>query len=226
MTPRRCDECGSALPAAAKRFCSPSCRNRYNNRRATERPVAESEHGTRTGYARGCRCGHCRDFNADYSRRYREAHPTPPAPPRSRAGIKIGRRNPDEHGTSSAYHYGCRCAACKKAVTAENKQWRLANPERFTANQTRYRRRNPDKVRGTSAARAEAKYDEQAIAYVDILLRDPCTYCGGPSDTIDHIEPVSRSRSSEWLNLTPACRSCNSAKGTKSLLTFLLYKVA
>lgn len=182
--------------------------------------VVANDHGTRGAYAGGCRCGECRAYNAAYSRAYRAAHPKPPAPPRQRVGAKLGRRRPEEHGTSSSYAYGCRCQPCTTARTRQNAEWARRNPEKFRAAQERYRRRNP-----RSALRAVAPFDDEALAYVEVIRRDPCVYCGRPSDTIDHINPVSISRSSQWDNLAPACRSCNSAKGTRSLLNFLLYRL-
>lgn len=61
---------------------------------------------------------------------------------------------------------------------------------------------------------------------LEILLGDPCAYCGGPTDTIDHIHPVSAEGDGEWENLTAACRSCNSGKHAKPMLHFLLERAA
>lgn len=41
-------------------------------------------------------------------------------------------------------------------------------------------------------------------------------------DEIDHIVPVSKNGSSDWDNLTAACRDCNAEKRDKPLLGFLL----
>lgn len=41
-----------------------------------------------------------------------------------------------------------------------------------------------------------------------------CTYCGRPADTVDHITPRSYGGTDDATNLTPACRDCNSDKGT------------
>ena len=51
-----------------------------------------------------------------------------------------------------------------------------------------------------------------------------CTYCGAPANTIDHIKPRSRGGSEDRKNLTPACKSCNSSKGTKLLTEWDQYK--
>ncbi|MEU5934444.1 HNH endonuclease [Micromonospora sp. NPDC047187] len=129
-----------------------------------------------------------------------------------------------EHGTPGRYKYGCRCEPCKKAITRENNEWRLKNPDKFRANQERYRRRNPVARKNAHVNRVEAPFDDEALAYWEIIRHDPCVYCGEPADTVDHIDPVSRSRRSDWMNLAPACKPCNSSKGTKSLLDFLAYK--
>jgi len=60
---------------------------------------------------------------------------------------------------------------------------------------------------------------------VNQLYHDPCAYCGGRAGEIDHIEPTSKGGAPKDLgNLTAACRSCNAAKGDKSLLLFMAYR--
>jgi len=56
----------------------------------------------------------------------------------------------------------------------------------------------------------------------EVLARDPCAYCGGPVDVIDHVEPRAAGGANDWMNLIGACSSCNCAKSAKSLLRFLL----
>lgn len=64
-------------------------------------------------------------------------------------------------------------------------------------------------------------YPPATRTYLEALLSDPCAYCGAPSTHLDHIEPQHRGGSHRWLNLVGVCGSCNSRKGTKSLLGFL-----
>jgi 5-methylcytosine-specific restriction endonuclease McrA len=59
-------------------------------------------------------------------------------------------------------------------------------------------------------------------AYIEILSADVCAYCGGPADTLDHIDALAAGGDHVWGNLAAACRVCNSMKHTASLLTLLL----
>ena len=54
------------------------------------------------------------------------------------------------------------------------------------------------------------------------ILNDPCAYCGGKADTLDHIHPRSRGGTRGWHNVTAACGECNRRKDRDSLLGFLL----
>jgi 5-methylcytosine-specific restriction endonuclease McrA len=55
-----------------------------------------------------------------------------------------------------------------------------------------------------------------------ILFADPCPYCGGAVETIDHILARSRGGTDHWTNVTGACRACNRAKRDLPLLIFLM----
>jgi len=48
-----------------------------------------------------------------------------------------------------------------------------------------------------------------------------CIYCGHPADQRDHIVARSRGGGDEPRNLAPACLSCNSAKGDRTVEYFL-----
>jgi len=45
------------------------------------------------------------------------------------------------------------------------------------------------------------------------LIGLPCTRCGIPADTADHIIPIARGGTHEAINLRPMCGRCNSALG-------------
>jgi len=57
--------------------------------------------------------------------------------------------------------------------------------------------------------------------WIEILAGDPCSYCGLPAESVDHIVPPGRGGTDEWDNLTAACLSCNSSKNNRSLWNFL-----
>ena len=58
-----------------------------------------------------------------------------------------------------------------------------------------------------------------------ILLRDgfTCHYCGQDADTVDHVHSIKRHPEMAMSpeNLVSACKSCNSAKGSRSEGLFL-----
>lgn len=68
----------------------------------------------------------------------------------------------------------------------------------------------PDPLRG-----------EDVEGYVGSMLRDPCAYCGEPSDSVDHIVPRQADGADDWTNFTGACRRCNTRKTFNPLLLFL-----
>ena len=74
--------------------------------------------------------------------------------------------------------------------------------------------------------RAVATPDELSNAYALVLRGDPCSYCGGPMQHIDHIDPIALGGSGSWDNLTAACADCNHAKGARRLLDFMLCQLA
>lgn len=146
------------------------------------------------------------------------------------------------HGTAAGYkHHGCRCDDCREARRLSELEWRRNNPEYArrasrrarTANPERDRRykrawaqRNPHKVVNYDPRRAAAPFDEEAVEYAAIIINDPCVYCGGESAQIDHIVPLRDGGDSHWSNLAPTCARCNGSKGAKSVLDFMLYRLA
>lgn len=68
--------------------------------------------------------------------------------------------------------------------------------------------------------------DPELLAYVEILRSDPCSYCGGPCEHIDHIVPVNSGGGLEIENVTAACGLCNVRKAATPLLLFLQSRAA
>lgn len=61
-------------------------------------------------------------------------------------------------------------------------------------------------------------------SFIEVLLHDPCAYCGRPSEVTDHIRSRAHGGPNGWENLTGACRKCNGWKGKRSLLSFLGFR--
>lgn len=61
---------------------------------------------------------------------------------------------------------------------------------------------------------------EWFIVKTIVLARDKgvCTYCGSETKPhVDHIVPISRGGSNDFINLTTSCGPCNQSKGPKLL---------
>ena len=89
-----------------------------------------------------------------------------------------------------------------------------------------YARRNPEKIREQNAikkARRRAMpFTPEALEYVQIILADPCAYCGGPGGTVDHIVALADGGDGEWDNLGGACLSCNTSKKATPMLIWMV----
>ena len=54
--------------------------------------------------------------------------------------------------------------------------------------------------------------------YGAVLSLDPCSYCGAPSEHVDHIVALSCRGEDEWTNYTAACKTCNWSKSARPVL--------
>lgn len=54
-------------------------------------------------------------------------------------------------------------------------------------------------------------------------LLSPCYYCDQPSETVDHLNPVSRGGSNDSINKVPCCLPCNQLKGSMNELEFIKF---
>lgn len=101
------------------------------------------------------------------------------------------------------------------------------NPEILREQNRKWaRNRNPAKRRQWNiynrVRRAGAKFTDAAKEYTLIIEADPCVYCGGLCEHVDHIDPLARGGTGDWDNITSACASCNISKGDRPILQFLL----
>lgn len=89
-------------------------------------------------------------------------------------------------------------------------------------------------LRGYSAGRRAYDARRRQGRQLDVVDRefkaivrgDPCNFCGarGADTAHEHIEPLSDGGVNIWTNMGSACRACNTSKGARSLLEFLLWR--
>ena len=122
--------------------------------------------------------------------------------------------------------------------------WQAANSERVRANKAAWAKANPEKVRGAGAAWVKANPSAcvatnarrnaikrnalgrgvSAAEWKNCIAESLgiCAYCNERRHlTMDHIEPLARGGEQDIDNIAAACKSCNSSKGTKSLVVWL-----
>lgn len=115
-------------------------------------------------------------------------------------------------------------AANREKILRKNRAHYAANREKERARVRKYDAAHREEVSLRARARRAqvSNPSEETISYAKSLRNDPCSYCGAPSEHLDHIVPLSKGGDHDWTNLTAACASCNLSKGTDSLLHFML----
>lgn len=104
----------------------------------------------------------------------------------------------------------------------------MSNPdslERKKNKNKEWRNNNPEKVQEYSERRKRSQRANRIIQneeWCEVLIKDPCFYCGKLSETIDHLIPLSLGGTDSVINLTGACKSCNSSKKDKTFIEFLI----
>lgn len=121
-------------------------------------------------------------------------------------------------------HYAAWKAANAEALLKRRRAKYEANRPRELERMRAWRARNPrHNVRRRLEARLEnLPISDESVDYAEIILRDPCAYCGGEATTLDHIVPLSDGGTHDWDNLTPACKPCNSRKNDGPILDALI----
>lgn len=95
----------------------------------------------------------------------------------------------------------------EKRKVARDK-WRAKNTERTNYLRRLYHYRKKNAAGTVSLQEIQKMYRELPV----------CPYCNQrPSNTVDHVVPLSRGGTNDESNLIPACVSCNSQKGAKTL---------
>lgn len=137
-----------------------------------------------------------------------------------------------QHHRSDGTPFGCK--TCRNIQEATRKRRRRPRPlthlERFGHEKEFTRAKGRAKSICMVCARLRAgrvkMTDPATLEFVSLLRRDPCCYCGGAMEAVDHIEPFAKGGSSTWDNLTASCGRCNRAKNKRTLLLFLATRKA
>lgn len=109
-------------------------------------------------------------------------------------------KNRDRRNANTRAHH--------KAHQAERRAYRAANPDLERAIIHRRRARKQRAPGACSREQLQAR-----VAFYG----GRCAYCGGPYEHIDHVIPLSRGGANWPANLRPACASCNTSKGDRTL---------
>jgi 5-methylcytosine-specific restriction endonuclease McrA len=157
-----------------------------------------------------CRCSACVDANRKYQRQYREANKQKL---KEYDALRY-RTNERRRETNRLYRERCR---------AENPQWMQ---EYFREYHQQLRKERPDilmercrkrraRVRNATVAAFTADQLAERLSYYGnrcYLRLDGCT---GIGDQVEHVKPISKGGAHMLANLRPACKPCNSRKGTQ-----------
>ena len=175
---------------------------------------ADLVHGRLSTYIKHwCRCGECREANAEQQRRWKARNPGKRYPRSEAAKVKARARerqwrkaNPDK-------------------VRAQSRAWALANPEKCRRSSAQWALKNRAKGREYAARRRALKRGAECrtVTQRDLmgLLRihgGLCVYCKtAPFEVWDHVVPLARGGRHAIGNLAPACAKCNRSKWSKWL---------
>jgi 5-methylcytosine-specific restriction endonuclease McrA len=105
---------------------------------------------------------------------------------------------------------------------AENREWRLQNPERVRENLRRWVDENKDRSNLLNRLKKQRRRGAGILTAADweLVLETfgaVCLACGKAEVTIDHVVPVSAGGANTIDNVQPLCRWCNTSKGTKTV---------
>ena len=100
-----------------------------------------------------------------------------------------------------------------------HRKYNAANKDKSRERLRKYRATHPDVVRAQKHRRRSlintSIVDAPTARQIEEIMREPCIYCGEPSEHLDHVIPLSRGGTHEIDNLVPACAKCNVSKWAK-----------
>jgi len=138
-----------------------------------------------------------------------------------------GRRRCKPCSTVSKRAYAAAHPEIARAAHAYQQAWRVANPEVALDISREWRATHPEEARAyyrTNHARRKRRDPNADLTakqwkVLQEVWRGRCAYCGkalqlGETDQ-EHVNPNLNGGSLTLSNIVPACKTCNSAKGTK-----------
>lgn len=105
--------------------------------------------------------------------------------------------------------------------------WRQANREKYNAYQTAYYMNKYNTDEDFRAAMLLRTYERRTLGTLTVqqwhdiceLFSNSCAYCGSEHNlTMDHVVPAASGGLTEYNNIIPACKSCNSSKNAKDVI--------
>lgn len=125
--------------------------------------------------------------------------------------------------------YDCLAAKARAKRAEDPEEWRRKKRAYYHANREQEVQRLRDWKAANPAHNLRRRLEvrgghipDETVVYGLILTRDPCAYCGGPANSLDHIIPMKVGGTHDWDNFTAACKSCNSRKNDRTLLDALM----
>lgn len=222
QTEKRCAKCGE-VKAAAHFYTKTTGRLRSQCKSCDVESAREWQraHPKRMQAANAAYNASHREARNAYAAAYRIAHPA------SAAAYHTANRE-----QVLARHTAYRTANRDQEL-ARGAAWRAANPETARASTAAWRRTHPGIGAHYCASRRARKTgnggSHTLTEWLDkcALLGNVCLYCGkaGPL-TRDHKVPLVLGGTDDIANIVPACRSCNSRKGTRTDTEFLSWRAA
>lgn len=188
---------------------------------------------------RRCSRGHWRPLR-DFGRKRQQASGVNPRCRACCAADQVARYRADPESARKGKRESAARATPerKDEIRRYTAAWHAAHPERVRASRAKWKREHPEAVARDKHSethreamrrakrRRRVGREAESIEYADIIVRDPCVYCGDAGGTIEHIVPVGEGGGNEVENLAGACGGCNSAKRERPLLAFLLARAS